>query len=300
MKTSKIIFALSSNPKLAKRVAELANVPLGESQIERFSDGEIIVRCLSDVKDKDVYVIQSTIAPTTEKIFELLVFIDALKSSEAKSINLVLPYYGYSRQDRVAKNGEPITARLVAQLYQSAGISSLITIDLHTEGIARFYNCPMINLEPTKLYSDYFHTYLKEHNISEKDLAIVTPDHGSDRRVKKLAEHFKDVPLVFVEKHRPAPNKSVVVNIEGEVKDKVCLLIDDIIDTGGTINNVVDVLFIKGAKDVYVAATHAVFSRGNILDKRISHLLVTDTIEKEVEGVTILSVAELIADTIKD
>mgnify|MGYP002523684636 CR=1 FL=1 len=298
MKQDKIIFALTSNPKLAKKVSETLDIELGKSQIERFSDGEIICRCLSEVRNKTVYLIQSTSYPQIEKIFEILVFVDALKNKGAKEIVLVIPYYGYSRQDRVAKEGEPITAKMVASLYQNAGINKIITIDLHTPGIKDFFNIPVTNINPTKLFADYFRAYFDERGIKNEDLVIVTPDHGSNTRVKEIAQYFEGSSLVFVEKRRPVPNESKIISIVGNPRDKYCLLLDDIIDTGGTINHVVDALLKKNAKEVYVGATHGIFSKGG-LDSRIKHIVVSDTIEKNIEGVRVISVDKLISKEIE-
>lgn len=297
MKNDLIVFALSANKKLAQKVSDILSIPMGECEIERFADGEIIVRCLSNVKDKKVYIIQSTSSPATERIFEILVFADAVRNREAAEITLVLPYYGYSRQDRVARIGEPITAKLVAGLYQSAGINRVISIDLHTYQIQGFFSCPVTNIETTELFADYFHKKFLIDHVDYKDLVVVTPDHGSSLRARDLGSMFDSCSIAFIDKRRPAPNKSEVTSVVGEVKGKTCLIVDDIIDTCGTLNNAVDALFSRGAKDVYACATHAIFSNSNF-DKRIKDIVVTDTVEKEIQGVHVLSVANLIANAI--
>lgn len=297
MKEDSIVFALSANKKLAKKVSEILSIPLGECEIERFADNELMVRCLSNVKDKKVYVIQSTSSPATERIFEILVFADALRNREASEIILILPYYGYSRQDRVARVGEPITAKLVAGLYQSAGVDRVISIDLHTYQIQGFFSCPVTNIETTGLFGDYFRKKFAEDGVNHKDLVVVTPDHGSSLRARDLGSMFDNCSIAFIDKRRPAPNKSEVTAVVGDVKGKVCLIVDDIFDTCGTLNNAVQALFDKGAKEIYACATHAIFSSTNF-DKRIKDIVVTDTVEKEVPGVKVLSVASLIADAI--
>ncbi len=297
MKQDSIVFALSANKNLAKKVSDIVDIPLGECEIEHFADGELMVRCLSNVKDKKVYIIQSTNSPATERIFEILVFADALRNKEAAEIILVLPYYGYSRQDRVARVGEPITAKLVAGLYQSAGIDRVISIDLHTYQIQGFFSCPVINIETTVLFANYFREKFKEDHVSHKDLVVVTPDHGSSLRARDLGSMFDNCSIAFIDKRRPAPNKSEVTSVVGDVKGKTCLIVDDIIDTCGTLNNAVDALFARGAKDVYACATHAIFSSCNF-DSRIKDIVVTDTVEKQVKGVHVLSVANLIANAI--
>ena len=300
MKNDSIIFALTANKKLAKDISDLTNIPLGEVEIDHFADGEILVRCLSDVARKRIYIVQSTSRPATERIFEILIFVDALRNKDAAEIVLVMPYYGYSRQDRVARDGEPITAKLVAALYQTAGIDRVITLDLHTYQIQGFFSCPLQNIETTGLFADYFTEYFEERNVKFEDLVVVTPDHGSALRARDLGSMFDSASLAFVDKRRPAPNKSEVTAVVGDVKDKYCLVVDDIIDTGGTINNAVEALFIRGAKEVYVCATHAIFSSLN-LDPRIKLVVTTDTVEKELNNnIKVLSVANLLADAIKE
>lgn len=299
MKKDPIVFALSSSKKLAATVAKTLGFELGKNEIERFSDGEIIVRCLSEVKDKEVYIIQSTSYPVSDKIFEILVFVDALKNKGAKDINLVIPYYGYSRQDRVAKEGEPVSAKMVASLYETVGIKKIITVDLHTPGITSFFTIPVINLEPAELYANFFKKKFFELGIDLKDIAVVTPDHGSINRAEQVNKYLKGSSVIYVEKIRPRPNESRVLSIKGDVFGKICLLVDDIIDTGGTINNVAEELINKGARSVFVVGTHAIFSKGPLSD-RISYVAVTDTLEKEIDGVEVISIAGLISNAIKN
>lgn len=297
MKNS-IIFSLSKNSELAKKVSEISNIPLGKCEIERFSDGEILVRNLSEIKGKSVYIIQSTGQNSSDALMELLIAIDAFKNSSCKEVIAVMPYYGFSRQDRVARKGEPITAKVVAHTLQAAGADRVICVDLHTQQIQGFFSCPVLNLETYQLFGEYFIKRFKELGIKENDIAVVSPDHGSDVRVRDLSSLFSNADIAVISKRRPAPNKSEVVNVVGEVKDKVCLIIDDIIDTGGTINNTVQAVLDRGAKDVFVCATHAVFSKGQVIDRRVREIVVTDTLETNLKGVKVITVANLLADAI--
>lgn len=290
-----LIFSLSANKKLANKIAKILSIPRGEVEIEHFKDGEIMCRTLSDVKGKDVFIIQSTSNPAQDHIFEILILADSLKNSEANSITLVVPYFGYSRQDRIARSGEPITAKVVASLFQTADISRLITVDLHTQQIQGFFSCPVTNIDTFELFGEYFVEYFKKHNIKHEDVVVVAPDHGSALRARDLGSMFQNASIAFIDKRRPAPNKSEVINVIGDVKGKSCLIVDDIIDTCGTINNAYEALLENGAKEVFVCATHAVFSEGE-LNKGIKHVVVTDTIEKEIPGVEVVSSAKLIAE----
>jgi ribose-phosphate pyrophosphokinase len=292
-----IIYYLSANKKLATDVAKILSLPLGEVEIEHFLDGEIMCRNLSNVNGKDAYIIQSTAYPAQDNIFEILILADSLKNSGAKSISLVIPYFGYSRQDRIARSGEPITAKVVASLFQTADITKLITVDLHTQQIQGFFSCPVINIDTFELFGEYFVEYFAKVGVKESDVVVVAPDHGSALRARDLGSMFQNATIAFIDKRRPAPNKSEVINVVGDVKNKTCLIVDDIIDTCGTINNAYDALIAHGAKDVYVCASHAVFSNGKIKDE-VKKIVCTDTIEKDIPGVEFVSVAKLIAKAI--
>lgn len=292
-----LIFSLSTSKQLAKKISEKSGIPLGESQVVKFSDGEIMCRCLSNVKGKDCYIVQSTIATSSDSLFEVFIFIDSLKNAGAKDIILITPYYGYSRQDRVAQKGEPITAKIVANLLQSCGISQLISVDLHTQQIQGFFSIPVVNLETSDLFGNYFAKRFDELGIKHEDVVVVSPDHGSANRGRDVCSALNNATLAVIDKRRPAPNKSEVTNVVGDTKGKVCLIVDDIVDTGGTLNNAVEALFQKGAKDVYVAITHPILSKDK-LDYRIKEFVTTDTVEKSLKNATVLSVADLIAKAI--
>lgn len=292
-----LIFALSTNKELAKKISIKSGIALGESEVVRFADGEIMCRCLSNVKGKTCYIVQSTISPSTDSLFEIFIFIDSLKNAGAKDIVLITPYYGYSRQDRVAQKGEPITAKIVANLLQSCGISQLIAVDLHTQQIQGFFSIPVLNLETSDLFGEYFVKRFNELGIKHEDVVVVSPDHGSANRGRDVCSAFTNASLAVIDKRRPAPNKSEVTNVVGDTKEKVCLIIDDIIDTCGTINNAVDALFKKGAKEVYVGISHAILSSDK-LDPRVKEFVVTDTVEKKIKNATVLSVADIISKAI--
>lgn len=290
----KIIFSLTSSKDLAKRISDISNIPMGASEVLKFSDGEIMARCLSDVQGKYCYIVQSTISPSAETILEVLIFADSLKNAGAKDVCLIAPYFGYSRQDRVARPGEPITAKLMAKMIENAGISRVISVDLHTQQIQGFFSIPMINIETSVLFGKYFAKRFNELGISHKDVCVVSPDHGSANRGRDVSSELDGASLAVIDKRRPAPNKSEVVNVVGDVKGKVCLIVDDIIDTGGTIIHAVDALLEKGATAVYVAATHAILSKGT-LSAKIEELVTTDSVEKPIPGVKVLSLAEEIS-----
>ena len=292
------VFALNSNPDLALAVAEQIGVPLGKSDVSTFSDGEIQINIEESIRGCDIYIVQSTSAPVNKHILELLIMIDALKRASAATINVVMPYYGYARQDRKAKPREPITAKLVADILQVAGASRIITIDLHAPQIQGFFNIPVDQLVGVPILGDYW------ESKQLKDIVIVSPDHGGVTRARQLAERLK-APIAIIDKRRPRPNVSEVMNIVGDVKGKTAILIDDMIDTAGTISLAADALIKSGAVDVYTCCTHAVLSGPaieRIEQSPIKELVVTDTIklseDKTSDKLTVLSVAPLISEAI--
>ena len=224
-------------------------------------------------------------------------FADALKNAGAFEVVLIAPYFGYSRQDRVAVKGEPITAKLVAKMIEIAGISRVISADLHTQQIQGFFSIPVTNIDTSQLFGRYFAKRFDELGISHSDVCVVSPDHGSANRGRDVSSELNGASLAVIDKRRPAPNKSEVINVVGDVKGKVCLVVDDIVDTGGTVNNAVEALLSKGAKEVYVAATHAILSKGD-LNPQIKEFVTTDSVERVHKGAKVLSLAELIAQNI--
>ncbi|PIC04294.1 ribose-phosphate pyrophosphokinase [Anoxybacillus flavithermus] len=292
------LFSLNSNPILAQEIAKVIGVELGKCSVSRFSDGEIQINIEESIRGCDVYVIQSTSAPVNEHLMELLIMIDALKRASAKTINIVMPYYGYARQDRKARSREPITAKLVANLLETAGASRVITLDLHAPQIQGFFDIPIDHLMGVPILADYF----KEKQLD--DIVIVSPDHGGVTRARKMADRLK-APIAIIDKRRPKPNVAEVMNIIGNVQGKTTILVDDIIDTAGTITLAANALAEHGAKEVYACCTHPVLSGPaieRIQNSKIKELVVTNTIaipeEKKTDKIVELSVAPLIGEAI--
>jgi ribose-phosphate pyrophosphokinase len=292
------LFALNSNPALAQEIAKVIGIELGKCSVSRFSDGEIQINIEESIRGCDVYVIQSTSAPVNEHLMELLIMIDALKRASAKTINIVMPYYGYARQDRKARSREPITAKLVANLLETAGASRVITLDLHAPQIQGFFDIPIDHLMGVTILADYF------KNKQLEDIVIVSPDHGGVTRARKMADRLK-APIAIIDKRRPKPNVAEVMNIIGNVQGKVAILIDDIIDTAGTITLAANALAEHGAAEVYACCTHPVLSGPaieRIKNSKIKELVVTNTIalteEKKIDKIIELSVAPLIGEAI--
>ena len=294
------IFALNSNKPLAKKIADAVGVPLGKTSVDRFSDGEIRINIEESIRGDEIFIIQSTSAPVNDNLMELLIMIDALRRASASTINVVMPYYGYARQDRKARSREPITAKLVADMLEKAGADRVVVLDLHAAQIQGFFDIPVDHLMGAPLLADYF---LK--NGLEKDAVVVSPDHGGVTRARKLAEFLK-APIAIIDKRRPKANVAEIMNIIGSVDGKRCIIIDDMIDTAGTITLASQALMDAGAKEVYACATHPVLSGPAIerLDKSpIKKIIVTDSIqlpeEKQIDKLTQVSVGPLIGDAIK-
>lgn len=292
------IFSLSSNKKLAQEIADYIGIPLSLSEVSHFADGEININIPETVRGHKVFVVQSTSNPVNEHIMELLIMIDALKRASAREINIVMPYYGYSRQDRKAKARQPISAKLIADLLQVAGATRVICMDLHAAQIQGFFDIPIDNFRSLPLIA----RYMKEKDLS--DVVAVSPDHGGVARARALADVL-GTPIAIIDKMRPEPNVAEVMNIIGKVKGKNCILIDDMIDTGGSISAAALALKEAGAKDIYACCTHPLFS-GNaielIMESPILEVVCTDTIElpedKYFSKLVQLSVAELLGQGI--
>lgn len=294
------IFALNSNRPLAQKIADEVGVELGKLSVDRFSDGEIQINIEESVRGDNVYVIQSTSAPVNDNLMELMIMIDALRRASANTINVVLPYYGYARQDRKARSREPITAKLVANMLQNSGVTRIVALDLHAAQIQGFFDIPVDHLMGAPLLADYF--------INEgvaANAVVVSPDHGGVTRARALAEFLK-APIAIIDKRRPRPNVAKIMNIIGDVKGKKCIMIDDMIDTAGTISKGAQALMDAGAEEVYTSATHAVLSGPAIerLDNSpLKQVVVTDSIqlpdEKQIDKIVQVSVAPLIGAAIK-
>lgn len=294
------IFSLNSNYPLAHEIADLMGVELGKSSVKHFSDGEVQISIEESIRGCDVFIVQSTSAPVNEHLMELLIMVDAVKRASARTINVVIPYYGYARQDRKAKAREPITAKLVANLLETAGADRVIVLDLHAPQIQGFFDILIDHLQAVPILSEYF----KTKELNPEDLVIVSPDHGGVTRARKMAERLK-APIAIIDKRRPKPNVAEVMNIVGNVDGKICILIDDIIDTAGTITIGANALIEAGAKEVYACCSHPVLSGPaieRIENSAIKELVVTNTIqlpeEKMSPKVKQLSVANLMAEAI--
>jgi ribose-phosphate pyrophosphokinase len=292
------IFSGSSNPKLAESICKELDLPLGKIKLSRFKSGEIYCLYEETIRNCDVFLVQTFSHPINEHFMELLVMMDAAKRASARTINLVVPYYGYSRQERKAAPREPITAKLIADLLDSAGASRVITIDLHAPAIQGFFNIPVDHLTALDLLSDH----IKKKNID--DLIVVSPDAGGVTRAENLA-NVLEAPIAMMFKKRYAHNESVITHVIGDVEGKTPVIIEDLIDTGTTIVNVVEGLKERGAKDVYICATHPVFS-GPALQRldhpNIKEIIITDSIaipENHSSRFYVLSIAGLLSNAIR-
>ena len=293
------IFAGNSNKPLAEKIAKYLNLQLGDCEVGRFADGEINVRINETVRGHDIFLIQSTSPPVNENLMELLIMIDAFKRASANTIAVVIPYYGYARQDRKAKGRDPISAKLVANLITVAGATRVLTIDLHAEQIQGFFDIPVDNLWSYPVFAEELR---KREEVVPEETVVVSPDVGGVRRARRMAERLK-TSLAILDKRRPSDNVAEVVNIIGEVKDKVVILFDDIIDTAYSIVKGAEALKKAGAKKIIACATHGVFSENaleRIENSSIDTVYITDTIhhEKLPEKVKVISVANLIGEAI--
>jgi|TARA_B110000902_G_scaffold248098_1_gene304878 ribose-phosphate pyrophosphokinase len=290
----------TSNPRLSKEISKKLKLKLINTNIKRFADGEIYIEINENIRGNSVFVIQSTSTPANDNIMELLLCIDALRRSSAKNITAVIPYFGYARQDRKVAPRTSISAKVVSNLITNAGASRIVTVDLHAGQIQGFFDIPVDNLFTTPMFARYI-----KKKFKTKNLVCVSPDVGGVQRTRGLATKIK-ADLAIIDKRRPEPGKSKVMNIIGEVKGKNCIIIDDIIDSGGTIINAVEALKKAGAIDVYVFITHAVLS-GEAAEKiqksKIKKLIITDTIDNSLKvknnsKIEVISIAPLMAEAI--
>ena len=294
------LFAGRSNSKLAEEIAEYLGTTVGQMVIKNFADGEIYVQVQESIRGDDIFIVQPICNPVNENLMELLIMIDAFKRASAKSITAVIPYYGYARQDRKTSGREAITAKLVADLLTTAGADRILAMDLHTGQIQGFFNILVDHIYSTSVIVDY----LKKLNIPNDDLVVVSPDMGGVARSRYLAKQM-DTPMAIIDKRRNRHNEAIAVNIIGDITNKTCIMFDDIIDTAGTICGAAQLLKDKGAKDVYVCATHPVFS-GPALERLekapIKEVVVTNTIPLSKnflpEKIKQLSVAPLLGEAI--
>jgi len=297
-----MVFSGNANPELGHKVASRLYLALGKADVGKFSDGEIAVELNENVRGKDVFVLQSTCAPTNDNLMELIVMIDALRRASAARITAVVPYFGYARQDRRVRSARvPITAKVVADMMTTVGVDRVLTVDLHAEQIQGFFTCPVDNVYASPVLND---------DISECDydnLMVVSPDIGGVVRARAIAKQLNEADLAIIDKRRPRSNEAQVMNVIGEVQDRTCLLVDDMVDTAGTLCKAADALKERGAAKVVAYCTHAVLS-GNALENlrqsQLDQLVVTDTIPLREEARSIskirqLTIADLLAESIR-
>ncbi len=298
------LFSGRGFPELSEAVAAELGIPLTPTSAYDFANGEIFVRFEESVRGCDAFVLQSHTAPVNKQIMEQLIMVDALKRASAKRITVVAPFYGYARQDKKHRGREPITARLMADLYKAAGADRLMVVDLHTSQIQGFFDGPVDHLFALPMLANYV-----GGKVDRTRLTIVSPDSGRVRVAERWSELLGGCPIAFIHKTRDprVPNESVTGKVVGEVEGQTCVVIDDMIDTAGTITKAVDALFAAGAKEVIVAATHAVFS-GPAVDRlkasKVTEVVVTDSLpideDKRFDGLTVLSIAPLLARAIRE
>ena len=291
----------NSNKQLSNKISKNLKNKLVNTSIRKFADGEIYIEINENIRGNSIFIIQSVSSPANDNLMELLLCIDALKRSSAKNITAVIPYFGYARQDRKVVPRTSISAKLVSNLITNAGADRVVTVDLHAGQIQGFFDIPVDNLFATPIFAKHIKRKIKSNNI-----ICVAPDVGGVERARALGKKL-DVGLANVDKRRPSPGKSQVMNVIGNVKNKICILTDDIIDSGGTIVNAADALVKRGAKEVHVYATHGVFSGDavkKIKSSKIKNLVITDSIDssdklKKVRNIEVLSISILLAEAIK-
>ncbi len=304
-----LVFALSSNVELTDRVCSLIGIERSKSIVKNFADGECLatpdITC--DVRGKKVYIIQSTCKPVNDRIMETLIFVDAVRRANCREVTLIIPYFGYARQDRIAHINEPISARMVADLFTNAGVKRVITCELHTPQIQGFFGIPVDNCSPSYLFAKYLNKKFEDPKYKNDKIAIVAPDHGAMYRARDLSNFIPNTNIVVIDKRRPRPNVAEITNIVGDIDGRICIMVDDMIDTGGTILAGAKALHDRGAKEIYICASHALFN-GSALDKfeaaaYVTECCVTDTINhpefKDSKKIKIVSIAEMLADVIK-
>lgn len=295
----KKVFSGNANRDLAEKICKELDIPLGTCDVSQFSDGEINVNISETVRGADVFIVQPTCSPVNDSLMETLILIDAVKRASAGRVNAVVPYYGYARQDRKTKAREPITAKLVANLFTTAGADRVITMDLHAAQIQGYFDIPVDHLSGVPILAEYF------KDVVDEETVVVSPDLGGVTRARSFA-NLLDLPIAIIEKRRPKANVSEVMNVIGDIDGKNVVIIDDIIDTAGTIAKAASVLKNFGAKKVYGCATHGVLSGPaieRIRDSELEKFIITDTIplpqEKKIDKIDIVSVAPLFAEAIR-
>jgi ribose-phosphate pyrophosphokinase len=297
-----MVFSGNANPELAKKIVDRLNLPLGKAVVHHFSDGEVMFEIMENVRGRDVFIVQPTCAPTNDNLMELVVMADAMKRASVARVTAVMPYFGYARQDRRPRSARvPITARAVANILESVGINRLLTIDLHADQIQGFFNVPLDNVyaSPVLLGDVWRQKY--------PNLMVVSPDVGGVVRARALAKRLDDADLAIIDKRRPQANQAEVMNIIGDVSGRTCVIIDDLVDTAGTLGHAADALKEHGAERVVAYCTHPVLSGkavSNINGSSLDELVVTDTIPLSAEAagcdkIRQLSISEMLAETMR-
>ncbi|PKM70018.1 MAG: ribose-phosphate pyrophosphokinase [Firmicutes bacterium HGW-Firmicutes-19] len=297
-----IVFALTTSIDLTDEICGYLGMARGKCAVRHFADGEIIVEPEESVRGKHVFLVQSTCDPVSESYMEVLVALDALKRASAGEVTVVMPYYGYARQDRKARARQPITAKLMADLLQVAGADRIVTLDLHAPQIQGFFNVPIDDLTAVSMIGQYFRA---KH--FEDEVVIVSPDHGGATRARRLADSMPGTTIAIIDKRRTKPNVAEAINLIGDVSDKICIIVDDIIDTGGSLLGGVKMLYEKGAKEVYCACSHGILSGSaleRVRDSEIKELVITNSIpltpEKRAEPkIKQISIGYMLAKTIE-
>jgi len=302
MSSKMMVFTGNANPELAQKVATKLDLSLGKADVGKFSDGEIAVELNENVRGKDVFVVQSTCAPTNDNLMELIVMIDALRRASAARITAVVPYFGYARQDRRVRSARvPITAKVVADMMVNVGVDRVLTVDLHAEQIQGFFACPVDNVYASPVLNDDI------LDCNYEDLIVVSPDIGGVVRARAIAKQLDDAELAIIDKRRPRANEAQVMNLIGEVDSRTCLLVDDMVDTAGTLCKAADALKERGAAKVVAYCTHAVLSGSalnNIRKSQLDELVVTDTIPlseeaKSIDKIRQLTLSDLLAESMR-
>lgn len=300
MKNKTVVLALTSSIELANEIVSQLALPLGQCEVRHFADGEIMVELDQSVRGKDVFIVQSTCSPVSSNLMEVLICIDACKRASAKSITCVMPYFGYARQDRKAKPRQPITSKLVSDLLEVAGADRIMTMELHASQIQGFFDIPCDDITAIGLIGRYF----KEKNLD--DVVVVSPDHGGVTRARKLAE-ILHAPLAIIDKRRPKPNVAEAMNLIGDVDGKHAIIVDDIVDTAGTLVSGIDMLYAHGAKGVYASCVHGVLS-GPAIDRlnnsKLKEFVCTNTIDQsekqsQLPIMTVLHVGYMLGEVIR-
>jgi len=297
-----MVFTGNANPELAARVTRKLHIPLGNADVSKFSDGEVAVEINENIRGKDVFVLQPTCAPTNDNLMELIVMVDAIKRASANRITAVVPYFGYSRQDRRVRSARvPISAKVVADMMVGVGVDRVLTVDLHAEQIQGFFTCPVDNIYGSPVLNDDI------ERCDYKDLVVVSPDIGGVVRARAVAKQLNEVELAIIDKRRPQANEAQVMNIIGDVAGRTALLVDDMVDTAGTLCKAAEALKLKGAERVVAYCTHAVLSGNaveNLNNSQLDELVVTDTIPlngaaESCSRIRQLTIADLLAEAMR-